>query len=184
MSLQVSTLPPLTSVAPTTRWQRVWAYRWFIFLAGIISVGDQLSKLAIRRALPLGTYGPPDHIVVIPGLFNLVHVGNTGAAWSLFSGRSTVLALLGIGTLVAIFYWRHSLGLRLAWLQVSFGLLCGGIAGNLFDRIRQGHVTDFLDFHFGTYIFPTFNVADSGICIGVGIYLWQSLRARPAPPPA
>ena len=61
-------------------------------------------------------------------------------------------------------------------MQISFGLLCGGILGNLTDRIFRGHVIDFLDFHFGSYIFPTFNFADSCICVGVAIYLLYSLR--------
>lgn len=145
-------------------------------LAGAVLVLDQLTKLAIYRRLPLGTYGPPDHIPVIPGFFNLVHVGNTGAAWSLFAGRSTLLAVLALSTLLAIFVWRKSLGLRQLPVQISFGLLCGGIVGNLIDRMLHKHVIDFLDFHFGNYIYPTFNIADSGICVGVIIYLWHSFR--------
>jgi signal peptidase II len=103
-------------------------------------------------------------------------VGNTGAAWSLFAGKSTLLALLALTTLLAIFLWRRSLGLRLLPVQISFGLLCGGIVGNLLDRLVYGHVIDFLDFHFGSYVYPTFNIADSGICVGVGIYLWYSFK--------
>jgi len=83
-------------------------------------------------------------------------------------------------TLLAIFLWRRALGLRARLVQVSFGLLCGGIVGNLVDRLRHGHVIDFLDFHFGSYVFPTFNVADSGISVGVAIYLWHSLRTPAA----
>ena len=63
-----------------------------------------------------------------------------------------------------------------AGAQIGFGLLCGGIAGNLLDRLRFGHVIDFVDLHFGSYIYPTFNVADAGICVGVVLYLWHSLR--------
>ena len=59
---------------------------------------------------------------------------------------------------------------------MAFGLLCGGILGNLVDRLLHGHVIDFLDFHFGSYVYPTFNVADSGICVGVILYIWHSLR--------
>jgi signal peptidase II len=177
MSLQVSSFSQSTPPAvPASFGQRLKNYRLFIGLAGFVLVADQLTKFAINRALPLGTYGPPDDIPVIPGFFNLVHVGNTGAAWSLFSGRSTLLALLAIATLIAIIACRRSLGLRLSSIQVSFGLLCGGIAGNLIDRLVHGHVIDFLDFHFGSYVYPTFNVADAGICIGVIIYLWHSLR--------
>jgi signal peptidase II len=67
-------------------------------------------------------------------------------------------------------------------VQISFGLLCGGILGNLVDRLLDHHVIDFLDFHFGGYTYPTFNVADSGICVGVAIYLLHSLF-QPEPPP-
>lgn len=152
------------------------AYGLLWSLAGAVLVLDQLSKFAINRSLPLGTYGPPYHIAVIPGFFNLVHVGNTGAAWSLFSGKSTLLALLAIGTLGAIFFWRKSLGLRVLPVQISFGLLCGGIVGNLIDRMIHHHVIDFFDFHFGNYVYPTFNIADSGICVGVIVYLWYSFQ--------
>ncbi len=137
---------------------------------------DQFTKFLIVMTLPTGTYGPPRHIPLIPGFFNLVHVGNTGAAWSLFSGKSNILALLALTTLTAIFFWRHSLGLRIKMVQIAFGLLCGGILGNLVDRLVYKHVIDFLDFHFGSYIYPTFNIADSGICVGVILYLWYSFK--------
>jgi len=167
-------LPVRATHAP--RLQRVLAYRWLLALALGVFVLDQVTKFLIVANLPTGTYGPPRHIEIIPGFFNLVHVGNTGAAWSLFAGKSTLLALLALTTLGAIFFWRRSLGLRLLPVQVSFGLLCGGIVGNLLDRLVYRHVIDFLDFHFGSYVYPTFNIADSGICVGVGIYLWYSFK--------
>ena len=181
----VATPPVPTSAAPPPRprLQRILAYRWLLALAAGVLVLDQATKAWICARLPYPTYGPPRHIAVIDDFFNLVNVGNTGAAWSLFSGRSTFLALLAVATLIAIFAWRRQLGLRLWSVQVSFGLLCGGIAGNLVDRLVHGHVIDFLDFHFGSYIYPTFNVADSGICVGVVIYLLHSLRQPEAPSP-
>ena len=180
----VATPPVPTSAAspPRPRLQRILAYRWLLALAAGVLVLDQATKAWICARLPYPTYGPPRHIAVIDDFFNLVNVGNTGAAWSLFSGRSTFLALLAVATLIAIFAWRRQLGLRLWTVQVSFGLLCGGIAGNLVDRLVHGHVIDFLDFHFGSYIYPTFNVADSGICVGVAIYLLHSLRQSEEPP--
>jgi signal peptidase II len=131
---------------------------------------------------PRHTHGLGADIEVIRGFFYIIHVGNTGAAWSMFSGFPVVLALLAAATLVAIFFWRRSLGLRDRATQLCFGLLCGGIAGNLVDRLIHQHVIDFIDLHFGNYIYPTFNVADSGICVGVILYLWHSLRTPdPAP---
>jgi len=167
--------------------RRVFAYRRLILLAAGVLALDQLTKEWIVGRLPYGTYGESaGAIAVVRGFLYLVHVGNTGAAWSLFSGRSVLLAALAAATLAAIFFWRHSLGLRTARAQVPFGLLCGGIAGNLADRLTRGHVVDFIDFHFGSYAYPTFNVADSAICVGVAIYLWLSLRTPkldPVTPP-
>jgi signal peptidase II len=168
--------PPPTPSGPRTRLERVLAYRWLLSLAAGVFLLDQVTKAWIRARLAYPTYGPPGQITVVEDFFYLVNVGNSGAAWSLFSGRSGSLALLAAATLVAIFAWRHQLGLRLLPVQISFGLLCGGIAGNLLDRLLHGHVIDFLDFHFGSYVYPTFNVADSGICVGVLIYLLHSLR--------
>ena len=173
-------LPPDAAPAASGFFGRIAAYRllWILGLTTLIL--DQASKLWIVSRMPLGTYQLwHGAIPVIEGFFHLVHVGNTGAAWSLFTGRSALLAALAAITLGAIFWWRHSLGLRDRVVQWGFGLLCGGIVGNLIDRVAYGHVVDFLDFHFGSYTYPTFNIADSGICIGVAIYLIHSLRAEP-----
>ncbi len=175
------TASPPAAAPPRTRAERIRAYRWLLGLAAGVFLLDQATKTAIWASLPYPTFGPPGQIAVIDGFFNIVHVGNTGAAWSLFSGRSTFLALLAVATLIAIFAWRRQLGLPLRTVQISFGLLCGGIVGNLVDRLVHGHVIDFLDFHFGSYIFPTFNVADSCICVGVAIYLLHSLRQPEEP---
>jgi signal peptidase II len=152
-------------------------------LALIIFAADQASKLWVVARVPynpMHAHGLGHDLEVIRGFCYIIHVGNTGAAWSMFAGRSVLLACLAVATLAAIYFWRHSLGLRDRISQISFGLLCGGIAGNLVDRLLHQHVIDFIDLHFGRYIYPTFNVADSGICVGVVLYLWQSLRT-PAP---
>ena len=155
-------------------YRRLWA------IGAAILILDRLTKIWITRRLPFNSYGPGGHLEIFPGFLNLVHVGNTGAAWSMFTGQSAWLALLATGTLVAVFYWRRQLGLPSPATQVAFGLLGGGIVGNLVDRIWLGHVVDFLDFHFGSYTYPTFNVADSGICVGVFWYILWSLR-HPTP---
>jgi signal peptidase II len=165
---QVEPPPPLH--------RRVAAYRLFYLFMAVTLAADQASKIWIQHRLPFGAYGAPYHIPVIPGFLNIVHVGNTGAAWSMLSGHSVLLASVAALTLVAIYVWRRALSLRERLVQIAFGLLCGGIAGNLIDRIRVQHVVDFIDVHFGSYIYPTFNVADSGICIGVALYLWHTFR--------
>jgi signal peptidase II len=161
--------------------QRIGAYRLLLILAVAVFILDQTTKAWIAARLAFPTYGEMGGaITVVRGFFYIVHVGNTGAAWSMFSGQSVLLASLAAATLVAIWWWRHALGLRARVPQICFGLLCGGIVGNLVDRLRHGHVIDFIDLHFGSYTYPTFNVADSGICIGVILYLWHSLRAPKA----
>ena len=166
-----------TGAPPKSRLQRTLAYRVLLSLALGLFVLDQLTKLWIAAHLPYGTYGEASGAIpIIRGFFYLVHQDNTGAAWSMFTGRSMLLAVLAAGTLIAIFLWRHSLGLRDRSAQICFGLLCGGIIGNLTDRLVHGHVIDFIDLHFGSYVYPTFNVADSGICVGVILYLLLSLR--------
>lgn len=165
----------LKPVPPGTPLRRLMAYRHLLAISACIVILDQATKAWIFHRLPFPTYGEPGAIQVIDGFFYLVHVGNTGAAWSLFTGQSVLLATLAIATLAAIVAWRSALGLKFTRVQICFGLLCGGIVGNLIDRLVHGHVIDFLDFHFGNYIYPTFNVADSGICIGVIIYIWHTL---------
>lgn len=167
--------------------QRVRAYRLLWSIALAVFLVDQATKLWIVAKVPfdpMHSHGIGSDIEIIPRFFYIIHVGNTGAAWSMFSGRSVTLAILAAGTLVAIYFWRHTLGLRQALTQVCFGLLCGGIVGNLLDRLVHKHVIDFIDLHFGSYVYPTFNVADSGICVGVILYLWQSLRAPAGPAPS
>jgi len=156
---------------------RLLKYRWLISIATAVLAVDQLSKAWIRARLPFNTYGEAEGaITVVSGFFYIVHVGNTGAAWSILSGKSFVLAALAAATLAAIFFGRRALGLGALRAQVCFGLMCGGIAGNLADRLTRGHVIDFLDFHFGAYTYPTFNLADSAICVGVALYILSSLR--------
>jgi signal peptidase II len=161
---------------------RLLRYRILFAIAAAVLAADQATKAWILVRLPFNTYGEANGAIpVIRGFLYIVHVGNTGAAWSIFTGKSFLLAGLASAALVAIFLARKSLGLPGAQAQVCFGLLCGGIVGNLVDRIVRGHVIDFLDFHFGSYAYPTFNVADSAICVGVALYLLASLRPARTP---
>ena len=170
--------PPGAGAPPPTTAQRLAAYRLLWIIAASVFALDQISKAWIASRLAYGTYGEAfGAIAVVNRFMYLVHVGNTGAAWSTFTGKSFILALLAAGTLSAIYVWRQALGLRLRSHQICFGLLCGGILGNLTDRILRHHVVDFIDLHFGTYVYPTFNVADSGICVGVLLYLGLNLRS-------
>ena len=135
---------------------------------------DQASKEWVR-----GAFGLHESIPVIPGFFDLTYIRNTGAAWGMFSGQNLALSLLAFGMLVVLVVFRRKLLPPGRLHRVALGLLCGGIVGNLFDRLRLDYVTDFLDFHFRGAHFPAFNVADSAICAGVFLFWLASAFARP-----
>lgn len=139
---------------------------------------DQLTKLLVLRSL-----GYTQEKVVIDGFFKLVHWANTGAAWSLFRGNNALLAIVALAALVVLFLSRHHFDSRTVLGQIAFGLIFGGILGNLCDRIFRGHVIDFLYFYLqgrtGEIGFPAFNVADSAICTGVALIFlitWRNER--------
>lgn len=137
---------------------------------------DQLSKLAILQKLPLGGKLP-----IIPGLFNLVHVHNKGAAFGLLSGWSAEFAwLFFVVTTAIVLVVLGYLLWRLPDDQwpaiVGYSLILTGALGNLIDRIRLGEVVDFLDVYYGHYHWPAFNVADSLVCVGAAVLVWVIIR--------
>lgn len=143
---------------------------------------DQFTKWLVLRLLP-----PFHQKVIIPGFFKFVHWVNTGAAWSLFRGNNNALALVAMFALVVLFLTRHHFSSDTLLGQIAFGLIFGGIAGNLTDRILPGRheVIDFIYFYLqqrggGQIGFPAFNIADSSICTGVALIFlitWKSDRA-------
>jgi len=152
-------------------------------LALVVFALDQSTKWLVLHHLELNAEKS-----VIPGFFKLVHWGNTGAAWSLFSGNNAALALVGLFALVALYLTRHHFSSHTLSGQIAFGLIFGGIAGNLTDRLLPGRqaVVDFLYFYLqqrgGRIIdFPAFNVADTAICTGVALIFLITWRAEHAP---
>ena len=159
-------------------------YYHLLNIAGLICVLDQITKVLIQYSIPFeSSYFPPDRVTIIENFFYLVHIGNKGAAWGMFSEYSGILTLLSFAVLFFIYYFRKQLELQRGSVQIAFGLLIGGILGNLIDRIRVGHVIDFIDIHLPftlPYIlpygrWPAFNIADSAIVIGMLFYLLLSL---------
>ena len=147
-------------------------------LALIILILDQFTKVLLT-----GTYSLGDSTVVT-SFFNLNRMHNTGAAFSFLAGASGwqrwFLTAIGIGAaLFIVWMLRSHHNQRL----FSFALACilGGAVGNVIDRIARGYVVDFLQFHYGDWYFPSFNVADSAITIGaVALILDEILRVRRA----
>jgi signal peptidase II len=153
--------------------------KWRIaILALAILALDQLTKALVLRLL-----GYAEERVVLAGFFKFVHWTNTGAAWSLFRGYNFLLAGIALAALLVLYLGRHHFDSRSALGQVAFGLIFGGILGNLLDRVCRGHVVDFLYFFVqqrggGEVGFPAFNVADSAICIGVGLVFYNTWRSE------
>jgi signal peptidase II len=144
-------------------------------LIGIaITLLDQVTKFLVDWKFDLY-----DSVPVIPGLFTIRYIRNTGAAWGLFAGGQLWLAILSVVVLVALVVFRRSFFAAGLTDRVAFGLIIGGIVGNFIDRVRLKYVIDFLDFHWRGHHFPAFNVADCAICCGVALYmLSQILMAR------
>ncbi|NTU49240.1 MAG: signal peptidase II [Syntrophobacteraceae bacterium] len=137
-----------------------------IFLGGGILLLDQLSKLLIASTLPLHSLRE-----VIPGLFNLVHVRNPGAAFSILAGadaawRQGLFVGLTLFVLAIILFAYGKVPQSDRWTRTAYSLITGGALGNLIDRVRMGEVIDFLDFYIGSVHWPAFNVADSAISAG------------------
>jgi signal peptidase II len=152
-------------------------------LALFILALDQFSKWLVLNLLE-----PGDEKIIINGFFKFVHWGNTGAAWSLFRGNNSALALIALLALVALFLTRHHFDSHTLAGQIAFGLIFGGIAGNLTDRLLPSRhaVVDFIYFYLqqrgGNEIgFPAFNIADSAICTGVGLIFLITWKNEHAP---
>ena len=149
-------------------------------LALSIFAWDQLTKLIVLKYL-----GYTDEKIVLDGFFKFVHWGNTGAAWSMFHDNNAVLAVVSSVALVALFFCRRRFEPHKTLGWISLGLIFGGITGNLLDRVlpSRQHVIDFIYFYVnrregGEMGFPAFNVADSAICVGVGLLFLLSWRGQ------
>lgn len=139
---------------------------------------DQLTKAWVRSSLRLYEARP-----VWEGFFQVTYVKNTGAAWGMFSGRNWALVALAAAMLAALAAFRRKLLPKGPLGGLTLGLLSGGIAGNLLDRLRLGFVTDYLDFYAGSWHWPAFNVADAAIFLGVCCFVgcaWVEERREKA----
>lgn len=139
---------------------------------------DRLTKAIVeQRVSESASYR------VIPGFFDIVHSENRGVAFGIFNDstfewRSLALILVSVAAVifVGVYLWRaRQMETSTLW---GLALIMGGAAGNAFDRIVSGRVTDFLDFHIGVHYWPTFNVADSCVVIGSGLLLLDMLFSK------
>lgn len=148
-----------------------------ILLLAAVVAGDQLSKSWIIGYLADPTRHGTEQLAAV---FNLVLVRNRGVSFGLFNGdsaaNSVIFSVLAAAVVAGLLVWLWRT--RSALIATAIGLIGGGAVGNVIDRLRFGAVTDFLDFHWGEWHFPAFNLADSAITVGVGLLVIDGLLSR------
>jgi signal peptidase II len=154
----------------------------YLLLALGVVILDQATKALVIAKIPLHRTIP-----VIRGFFDLTHLQNTGAAFGVFaaagSARPLLVTLLALAVFAGVLVWSLKTPPDHRLLQGALGLIMGGAVGNLIDRLRFAAVTDFLRFYVDRWEWPSFNVADSAISVGVVLLAWDIWR-RPEPEPA
>jgi signal peptidase II len=155
---------------------------WSVLIAAVVFFFDRVTKVLIERNVSVW-----DTRSVIPGLFNIVHTKNRGAAFGMFSDGSSevrTFLLIGVSVLVLIFIAVLLLqpsragfsGSKMTMIGLS--MVLGGAIGNIYDRIASGMVTDFLEFYLGQWHFAAFNIADSAITVGAALLLLDMWMSR------
>ena len=153
----------------------IMTFSKWLTLSALIIILDQISKLWISNHFAYG------ESLAVFSTFNLVLVHNSGAAFSFLSDAGGMQRWLFSGIAIIASVWivwllrRHT---QQKLLSFALALILGGALGNLIDRIAYGYVVDFLDFYWGVYHFPAFNLADSAITCGAALLLWESFTNK------
>ncbi len=151
--------------------------RW-LWLALLIFLADISIKAIVMNNMG---YGWHNRIEVLP-FFNLLYVHNYGAAFSFLSEQAGWQRWLFTGIAFAVtallVSWMRRLPATEKWNNIAYALIIGGAIGNVYDRIMHGFVVDYLDFYWGTYHWPAFNLADSAICIGAALVILDGFRSK------
>jgi signal peptidase II len=147
-----------------------------IWLPILVVALDQVTKALVRVKVPRG-----ESVTIVPGLFDVTHVRNSGAAFGFlnmvdFPFKTVALAIVATAALIGVGLYALSLSHQQMLARVGLALIIGGAAGNLIDRVAQGSVVDFVDVYWRTWHFWAFNVADSAITIGVALMILDMLR--------
>ncbi len=146
----------------------------FFLIAGVTVGLDQASKW-----LAVGFLEARAPLVLIPDCLRLDYATNTGAAFSMLAEHTGMLTLLSAAVSAIIVIWAVRLGPAEWGCRIALGLILGGAVGNLIDRAVLGYVIDFISAHWHyKYFWPTFNIADSAVCVGVGMFIITSFRRR------
>ncbi len=141
-----------------------------ILIAVFFLIIDLITKIIIDNVLALN-----ESITIIPGFLHITKIYNDGASWNLLAGHPIVIVLITLAVLIFLLIYQSKFILNKRNI-LAFGLLYGGIIGNLLDRMLYGYVIDFIDFNIFGYNYPVFNVADIGIVIGILLLLLAVLK--------
>ena len=143
---------------------------YWLWLSAIVIVADQITKQLVIKHLELY-----DRIAVLPNL-NFTHLQNRGAAFSMLSSLPPwSFALLGVAVSAWIVWWLRQNPQGQLRIAAALALILGGALGNVIDRVRLGHVTDFIDFYIRHWHFAAFNIADIAISTGAGLLILDML---------
>ena len=138
----------------------------FFLVALVVVALDQISKFFVRTNMSLGQSIPEE------GFFRITYATNTGGAFGIFANQAFLITLIAIAGIVTILIYVRYSPLNIMPVRIALGLLLGGTAGNLIDRLSVGQVVDFIDIGFGQYRWPTFNLADSVIVVSMIILVY------------
>jgi signal peptidase II len=147
-----------------------------IFLSLGVMAADQVTKFVVEKFTSIGSLR-----VLVPGVLNLVHTSNSGVAFGLLANSqspwlASVLIAFSVAV-IALLVWLLATGRAGGWLgECGLASILGGAMGNVLDRMLRRSVTDFIDFHVGSFHWYTFNLADSAIVIGAGLVILELLR--------
>ncbi len=151
--------------------------RW-LWLAALVFVADISIKLVVMNNMG---YGWVNRIEILP-FFNLLYVHNLGAAFSFLSDQPGWQRWLftGIAFVISamLIIWMRKLPATECWNNPAYSMIIGGALGNVFDRLVHGFVVDYLDFFWGSYHWPAFNLADAAICIGAVMIVLDGFRSK------
>jgi signal peptidase II len=148
-------------------------YKYFAITATVIILLDQVTKALVLQYLQLY-----DAVSIVPGFFNLTHIRNPGGAFGVLAGGGSTLRnmlFLGAGSVALgmILFFLRATPDKERLMRFTLALIFGGAIGNIIDRMRFGEVVDFLDFYLGSLHWPAFNVADSAITVGIGLFIYH-----------
>ena len=137
-------------------------------------VADQATKALVVADLAVG-----QKVSLIGDVVQIWHAQNRGAAFSLFQGGTILFLVVSVLSIGLVAYFHRGFRGRSPWLHVVLGMVLGGTLGNLVDRIRQGYVTDWLSVGLGDTRWPTFNIADASVVVGIGILVLYLFLTNP-----